>query len=63
MWLSDCWDDIFRGSLAKGKFLPLEGMCNVYESLEPTTRKVLGIVCAFPISNAEQSALDYLSGS
>ena len=62
-YVADCRDEIFRGSLAKGKLLTLEGVCNVYESLEPTTRKVLGIVCAFPITNAEQSALDYLSVS
>ena len=59
-YVADCWDDIFRESLAKGKLSTLEGVCNVYESLEPTTRKVLGMVCAFPITNAEQSALDYL---
>ena len=62
--MADCWDDIFRRSLvAKGKLLTSEGVCYVYESLEPTKRKVLGMVCAFPITNGEQSALDYLSGS
>ena len=61
--MADCRDDIFRRSLAKGKLLTLEGVWNVYESLEPTARKVLKMVCAFPITNAEQSALDYLSGS
>ena len=59
-YVADCWDDIFRGSLVKGKLSTLEGVCDVYESLEPTTRKVLGMVSAFPISNAEQAALDYL---
>ena len=59
-YVADCWDDIFRGSLVKGKLSTLQGLCNVYESLEPTTREVLGMVCAFPITNAEQAALDYL---
>ena len=62
MWLI-AGTDIFRESLAKGTLLILEGVCDVYESLEPTTKKVLGMVCAFPITNGEQSALDYLSGS
>lgn len=31
-----------------------------YKALEPTTRKVLGMIQAEPCSNSERSALDYL---
>ena len=59
-YVADCWHYIFRGSLAEGKLSTLEGVCSVYQSLEPTTKKVLGMLCALPGTNAERSALDYL---
>lgn len=51
--MADCWDDSFIGSLEKGKLSTLEGVCNVYDALKPTARKALGMVCAFPSTNAE----------
>lgn len=51
--MADCWDDNFIGSLEKGKLSTLEGVCNVYEALKLTARKVLGMVYAFPSTYAE----------
>ncbi|XP_022796462.1 uncharacterized protein LOC111334904 [Stylophora pistillata] len=51
-YVADCWHYIFRGSLAEGKLSTLEGVCSVYQSLEPTTKKVLGMLCALPGTNA-----------
>ena len=59
-YVADCWHDIFRGSLTEGKLSTLEGVCSVYQSLEPTTKKVLDMLCALPDTNAERLALDYL---
>ena len=58
--MADCWHGIFRGLLTEAKLSTLEGVCSVYQSLEPTTKKVLDMLCALPDTNAECSALDYL---
>ena len=63
-YVADCWHGIFRGSLEGEGYIyyifPLEGICSVYQSLEPTTKKVLGMLCALPETNAERSAFNYL---
>ncbi|KAJ7352792.1 hypothetical protein OS493_033853 [Desmophyllum pertusum] len=59
-YVADCWNDIFRESLADSKLSRMEGVCSLYKSLEPTTKKVLGMIVAMPGNNAERSALDFL---
>ena len=59
-YVADCWHGIFRGSLGEGKLSTLEGICSVYQSLEPFTKKVLGMLCGLPETNAERSAFHYL---
>ena len=58
-YVADCWDGVFKEALTKGNLSTLEGVCSVYQSLEPTTKKVLGMLHAAPKTNAERSALDY----
>lgn len=58
-YVADCWDGVFKEALTKGNLSTLEGVCSVYQSLEPTTKKVLGMLHAAPKTNAEGSALDY----
>lgn len=58
-YVADCWEGVFRGHLTEGKLSTVEGVCSVYQSLEPTTKKVLSMLHAAPNTNAERSALDY----
>lgn len=58
-YVADCWDGVFRGSQTEGKLSTVEGVCSIYQSLEPTTKKVLSMVHAAPNTNAERSSLDY----
>jgi len=59
-YVAACWEGIFRGLLAESKLSTMEGVCSVYRSLKPSTKKVFGMLCAFPGTNAERSAVEYL---
>ena len=58
-YVADCWNGIFRKSLADSKLSTLEGVSSAYQALEPTTKKVPGMLDAMLVTNAERAALDY----
>ena len=58
-YVADCWNGIFRKSRADSKLSTLEGVSSAYQALEPTMKKVLGMLDAMPVTNAERAALDY----
>ena len=37
-YMTHCWKDVFKEALTKGNLSTLEGICSVYQSLEPTTK-------------------------
>lgn len=59
-YVADCWEGIFRTTLTQRQFLSVDEVKRLYESLEPTTKKVLAMVDAMPVTNADRSSLEFL---
>ncbi len=59
-YVSDCWKGIFNAALEQSNLYSVEQVCNLYESLEPTHKKVLAMVHCEPTTHAERSSLDYI---
>lgn len=58
-YVSDCWESIFKASLGQSNLYSIDPVYNLYESAEPTHKKVLAMVHCEPTTNAERSVLDY----
>ena len=57
-YVADCWEDIFKQELRM--LASVDKLATLYDSLKPTTKKVLTMLNAVPDTNAERSALEYL---
>ena len=55
--MATCWKSQF-GAL-KSKFSTSEQLCNLYDKLEPTTKKVIALINSNPENNAERDTLQY----
>lgn len=59
-YIADCWHVLLGKNCQGTDWSTVAKVYEQYESLEPTTKKVLGMVEAMPCSNSQRSALDYL---
>ena len=56
-YVADCWEGIFKSELRM--LASVDKLANLYDSLKPTTKKVLTMLNAVPDTNAQRSALEY----
>ena len=59
-FVADCWSAMLSKYLKGSDLSTPEKVHDRYKALEPTTRKVLGMIQAESCSNSERSVLDYL---
>ena len=60
-YVADSWRGILQVVIHQRKeALTVEGLCALYNLVEPTNRKVLQLVNATPESNSERAAVDFL---
>ena len=58
-YVADAWKDTLV--ILKNKDMATrEGLCNLYQKVKPTNRKVLSMIEADPQSNSERAAVDFL---
>lgn len=62
-YIADSWKDVLQTGLHESKLSSLEGLYSMFEDIEPTNKKVIGMIHASnvqPMSSSEQTTLQYL---
>lgn len=59
-YVADCWRLPLRSLKGKKEFSTTEDLCNLYQRIKPTNRKVISMLKADPNNNSERAALDFL---
>jgi len=60
-YVADAWREALKMMVkSKDEIATIEGLCNLYQTVAPTNRKVLSMVRTDPQNNSERAALDFL---
>jgi len=60
-YVADAWREALKMMVkSKDELATIEGLCDLYQTVAPTNRKVLSMLRADPQNNSERAALDFL---
>ena len=60
-YVADAWREALMMLKSKDGMATIQGLCNMYQRIEPTNRKVLSMIRADPQNNSERAAVDFLN--